>query len=234
MPFGEGPQERRVQLSPTSSPPRAQQENRAFWVGLGGVGPLEVLEVDILWPRWVARIGVTRSTQACFLAADRQCTELPLLRLPRLVPEVVGCDPCVPRDLARVGWRGLGWKARKHALRLPLLPIGPHERPRLADSFSRLGQARGASPGSLDQRSEEWPLCEGKSGALDASVRPSEGGRELRGPHGRLSSALPRGGGEQGGGGIGAVGRGLGCMGLILAFRGGASRQALITEVRAA
>ena len=29
-----------------------------------GIGPLEVLEVDILWPRWVARIGVTRSTQA--------------------------------------------------------------------------------------------------------------------------------------------------------------------------
>ena len=49
---------------------------------------LEVLEVDILWPRWVARIGVTRSTQAWFLTADRQCTELPLLRLPRLVPEV--------------------------------------------------------------------------------------------------------------------------------------------------
>ena len=126
---------------------------------------LEVLEVDILWPRWVARIGVTRATEACFLTADRQCTELPLLRLPRLVPEVVGCDPFVPRDLARVGWRGLR-KARKHALRLPLLPIGPHERPRLADSFPRLGQARGASPGSLDQRSEEWPLCEGKSGAL--------------------------------------------------------------------
>ena len=52
------------------------------------------------------------------------------------------------RDLARVGWRGLA----------PFLPIGPHERPRLADSFSRLGQARGASPGSLDQRSEEWSL----------------------------------------------------------------------------
>ena len=48
---------------------------------------LEVLEVDILWPRWVARIGVTRSTEACFLTAGRQCTELPLLRLPRLVPE---------------------------------------------------------------------------------------------------------------------------------------------------
>ena len=40
----------------------------------------------ILWPRWVlARIGVTRSTQAWFLAADRQCTELPLLR---------GCEHC--------------------------------------------------------------------------------------------------------------------------------------------
>ena len=46
------------------------------------------LEVDILWPRWVARIGVTRATEACFLTADRQCTELPLLRLHRLVPEV--------------------------------------------------------------------------------------------------------------------------------------------------
>ena len=43
------------------------------------------------------------------------------------------------------------------------------------------------------------------------------------GPQGRLSSALPRGGGEQGGGGIGVVGRGLGFMWLILAFRGGAS-----------
>ena len=37
----------------------------------------EVLEVDILWPRWVARIGVTRATEACFLTADRQCTESP-------------------------------------------------------------------------------------------------------------------------------------------------------------
>ena len=26
---------------------------------------------------WVARIGVTRATEACFLTADRQCTELP-------------------------------------------------------------------------------------------------------------------------------------------------------------
>ena len=45
------------------------------WVATKRRGSLEVLEVDILWPRWVARIGVTRSTQACFLAADRQCTE---------------------------------------------------------------------------------------------------------------------------------------------------------------
>ena len=48
----------------------------------------------------------------------------------------------------------------------------------------------------------------------------------MRGPLGRLSSALPKGGGEQGGG-IGAVGRGLGFVGLILAFRGGASVQAI-------
>ena len=40
-----------------------------------------------------------------FSGGDRQCTELPLLRLPRLVPEVVGCDPFVPRDLARAGVR---------------------------------------------------------------------------------------------------------------------------------
>ena len=61
--------------------------------------------MDILWPRWVARIGVTRATEACFLTADRQCTELPLLRLPRprLVPEVVGCEPFAAQDLARVG-----------------------------------------------------------------------------------------------------------------------------------
>ena len=96
---------------------------------------LEVLEVDILWPRWVARIGVTRATEACFLTADRQCTELPLLRLPRLVPEFRGSDPMrQTRDLARVGWRGLA----------PFLPIGPRERPRLADSFFAPGSgARG-------------------------------------------------------------------------------------------
>ena len=81
----------------------------------------------ILRPRWVARIGVTRPTEACFLTADRQCTELPLFRLPRLVPEVVGCYPCVPRELALVGWRGLA--ARKGGVRgrfpqsAPFLPI---------------------------------------------------------------------------------------------------------------
>ena len=48
---------------------------------------LEVSRLDILRPRWVAR--------ACFLTADRQYTELPLLRLPRLVPEFRGSGPCV-------------------------------------------------------------------------------------------------------------------------------------------
>ena len=88
---------------------------------------IEVLEVDILWPRWVARIGVTRATEACFLTADRQCTELPLLRLPRLVPEVVGCDPFVPRDLARVGWRGA--RCREGLCKKPIpvvCPAPPH------------------------------------------------------------------------------------------------------------
>ena len=91
--------------------------------------------MDILWPRWVARIGVTRATEACFLTADRQCTELPLLRLPRLVHGFRGSDPVrQTRDLARVGWRGLA----------PFLPIGPHVRPRLADSFLAPGSgARG-------------------------------------------------------------------------------------------
>ena len=174
--------------------------------------------MDILWPRWVARIGVTRATEACFLTADRQCTELPLLRLPRLVPEVVGCDPFVPRDLARVGWRGLA----------PFLPIGPHERPRLADSFSRLGQARGASPGSLDQRSEEWPLCEGKSGALGVRlVRPPPRGEGNCGVPTGASVRPSRGGeGSKGVGGLGRWGGVSGFMWLRLAFRGGASGRA--------
>ena len=77
------------------------------------------------------------------------------------------------RDLARVVWRGLARSS----------PSGRMCGHASQIRFSRLGQARGASPGSLDQRSEEWPLCEGKSGALDASVRPSEGGRELWGPN---------------------------------------------------
>ena len=46
---------------------------------------------------------MTRSTQACFLAADRQCTEL-LFQFPRFR----GSDPMrQTRDLARVGWREL-------------------------------------------------------------------------------------------------------------------------------
>ena len=107
---------------------------------------LEVLEVDILWPRWVARIGVTRATEACFLTADRQCTELPLLRLPRLVHEFRGSDPMrQTRDLARVGWRGLA----------PFLPIGPRERPRLADSFFAPGS--GARPYETSASARESP-----------------------------------------------------------------------------
>ena len=80
--------------------------------------------MDILWPRWVARIGVTRSTQACFLAADRQCTELPLLRLPRLVPEFRGSDPMrQTRDLARVGWRGA--RCREGLCKKPIPVVRP-------------------------------------------------------------------------------------------------------------
>ena len=60
-----------------------------------------------LLPTYLPRIGVTPSREACFLTADRQCTELPVLRLPRLVPGFVGSDPVAARDLARVGWRGL-------------------------------------------------------------------------------------------------------------------------------
>ena len=175
---------------------------------------LEVLEVDILWPRWVARIGVTRATEACFLTADRQCTELPLLRLPRLVHGFRGCDPMrQTRDLARVGWRGLA----------PFLPIGPHERPRLADSFLRLVQARGASPRVARPAIRRVAAMRGKERGPRGTPRPapSEGGRELRRPHGRLFG--PPGGGGQGGVGVGAVGRGLGFVWLILAFRGGAS-----------
>ena len=124
-----------------------------------------------------------------------------------------------------MGWRGLSWKARKHALRLPLLPIGPRERPRLADSFFAPGSGarpRGIPPGSLDQRSEEWPLCEGKSGALGVRlVRPPPRGE---GNCGVPTFGPPEGGeGSKGVGGSGRGGRGLGFVGLRLAFRGGAS-----------
>ena len=69
--------------------------------------------MDILWPRWVARIGVTRSTQACFLTADRQRTELPLLRLPRLVHEFRGSDI---RYRMRASWRAQDHDYRDDAL----------------------------------------------------------------------------------------------------------------------
>ena len=67
---------------------RVDRSGCEIWLDTLSAQSLEVSRLDILRPRWVARIGVTRSTEACFLTADRQCTELPLLRLPRLVPEV--------------------------------------------------------------------------------------------------------------------------------------------------
>ena len=122
------------------------------------------------------------------------------------------------RDLARVGWRGLA----------PFLPIGPRERPRLADSFFAPGSGARGIPRVARPAIRRVAAMRRKERGPRGTPRPapSEGGRELRGPHGRLSSALPRGGGEQGGGGIRAVGRGLGFMWLRLAFRGGASVQA--------
>ena len=85
---------------------------------------LEVGEVDILWPRWVASMGVTRATEACFLTADRQCTELPLLRLPRLVPEARRVSPTRhPQDLARVGWRGIRFLLTVFHMLLPCAPV---------------------------------------------------------------------------------------------------------------
>ena len=79
----QGLQGSHLNLSQTS----AQRHRRYFLLNNKAVKSqsgrvLEVLEVDILWPRWVARIGVTRSTQACFLTADRQCTSLYMVSSP--------------------------------------------------------------------------------------------------------------------------------------------------------
>ena len=158
--------------------------------------------MDILWPRWVARIGVTRATEACFLAADRQCTELPLLRLPRLVNGFRGSDPMrQTRDLARVGWRGLA----------PFLPIGPHERPRLADSFFRAWVRRaGHPPGRSTSDPKSGRYARERAGPTGyASVRPPPRGEGNCGvPTGASVRPSRGGGGEQGGGGIGAGGEG--------------------------
>ena len=131
-----------------------------------------------------------------------------------LIPSHSSPALCARPPLVGCGWWSQSASSRRGVRRWPIVsvpkggPAGLAGTPRGRNRLRAAETADGA--GSLDQRSEEWPLCEGKSGALDASVRPSEGERELRGPLGRLSSALPRGGGEQGGGGIGAVGRGLG------------------------
>ena len=172
--------------------------------------------MDILWPRWVARIGVTRATEACFLAADRQCTELPLLRLPRLVPEVVGCDPFVPRDLARVGWRGLA----------PFLPIGPRERPRLADSFLAPGSGARGIPRVARPAIRRVAAMRGKERGPRGTPPsgPLRGGKGIVGSPRAPQFGPPEGGeGSKGVGGSGRGGRGLGFVWLRLAFRGGAS-----------
>ena len=73
---------------PASPPPRRPRPWTSFRTSCSCTRSATLLEVDILWPRWVARIGVTRSTQACVSGGrPSQCTdsELPLLRLPRLV-----------------------------------------------------------------------------------------------------------------------------------------------------
>jgi len=66
--------------------PRGRRPSAALRLG-GTSAAGSVLEVSTLEAAgWVARIGVTRS---CFLTADRlQCTELPLLRLPRQFPRL--------------------------------------------------------------------------------------------------------------------------------------------------
>ena len=147
--------------------------------------------LTILWPRWVARIGVTRATEACFLTADRQCTELPLLRLPRLVPEVVGCDPFVPRDLARVGWRGA--RCREGLCKKPI-PVATPRRFVFAPGSGARGIPRVARPAirrvAAMRRNERGPrrlspaLRGGKG--IAGSPRapqfgPPEGGRGARG-----------------------------------------------------
>ena len=166
---------------------------------------------------------MTRSTQACFLTADSQRTELPLLRLPPAssrgatrsgVAPSIHAYACVkaqtnPRPSARGLFEGACCEEGRVRSRSPVVhptpPIGPLvSGPASQIRFSRVGQARGAYAGSLDQRSEEWPLCEGKSGA-PRRLRPALRG-ELRGPRGasiwRCREGAGRGRGADRGGGV--------------------------------
>ena len=66
--------------------------------------------MDILWPRWVARIGVTRATEACFLTADRQRTDgrsCPFSDCPRARSQLITCRDrplAVHRRPGQVRW----------------------------------------------------------------------------------------------------------------------------------
>ena len=107
---------------------------------------------------------MTRSMQACFLTADRQCAECPFSDCPGHSSRArAGVTPASPETYR--GWVGGVSRCAEGRCKkpipivrrsAPLPPIGPHKRPRLADSFLAPWVRRGASPGSLDQRSEEW------------------------------------------------------------------------------
>ena len=97
--------------------------------------------------------------------------ELPLLRLPRLVPQARRVSPTsLTQDLARVGWGGLaagkGCVRSRSPQSAPLLPVGPHERPRAPRRFVSRAWVRRA--GHPPGRSTSDP----KSGRYDARGLP--------------------------------------------------------------
>ena len=154
--------------------------------------------MDILWPRWVARIGVTRATEACFLTADRQCTELPLLRLPRLyliVPQARRVSPLRPPRPSAGGLEGDSLQGRA------VYEADPRSLPQSSPSGHMSGHASqvrfrawvrraGHPPGrsTSDTKSGRYVKERAGPSGYASSAAPSEGGGELRGPHGRLIS----------------------------------------------